>query len=144
MMMMMIIIIIHLFCLDGCQQFSLTSPSCPGSSNITYTCVLSGPGAYSVISHYYGSAFNCSAALNRIILLQRIAGINRPFTRVSCGNLSAVTTNINSGCYTSVLTIPIVQALNGATVSCNNDGTGTVVGTLTLNTQIASELHTIT
>ena len=43
-----------------------------------------------------------------------------PFLSGSCGSLSAVTTNVTSTCYTSVLTIPAVQALNGNSVQCTN------------------------
>ena len=56
-----------------------------------------------------------------------------------CGSLSAVTTNVTSTCYTSVLTIPAVQALNGATVGCQDGNTGAVVGNDTV--KILSELY---
>ena len=57
-----------------------------------------------------------------------------------CGNLSAVTTNVTSTCYTSVLTIPAVQALNGTTVVCGDgSSTGAVVGNDTV--KILSELY---
>ena len=52
-----------------------------------------------------------------------------------------MTTNVTSTCYTSVLTIPAVQALNGATVGCYNGLTGAVVGSDTV--KIMSELHMI-
>ena len=58
-----------------------------------------------------------------------------------CGSLSAVTTNVTSTCYTSVLTIPAVQALNGATVVCGDGNTGAVVGSDTV--KIISELYMI-
>ena len=121
-------------------QFSLTSPpmgtySCPGS-NITYTCVLSS-SANAVITLWSGSAFQCPPT-NQIGLTQRSGGVVLPFTLVPCGSLSAVTTNVTSTCYTSVLTIPAVQALNGATVVCGDGATGAVVGNDTL--RIMSEL----
>eukprot|EP00731_Ephydatia_muelleri_P011203 Em0006g97a len=116
-----------------CPQFSLTSPptgaySCPGSI-ITYTCVLSS-STLGVSTAWSGSAFQCLPT-NQIGLLQRLSGVVQPFTPVPCGSLSAVTTNVTnvtSTCYTSVLTIPAVQALNGATVVCYNGNTGAVVG----------------
>eukprot|EP00731_Ephydatia_muelleri_P011622 Em0006g516a len=103
-----------------CPQFSLTSPpigtySCPGS-NMTYTCVLSSSAA-GVITVWSGSAFQCPPT-NQIVLLQRSAGTLETFTPMSCGRLFAVTTNVTSTCYTSVLTIPAVQALDGTTVVC--------------------------
>ena len=105
-----------------CPQFSLTSPpmgtySCPGS-NITYTCVLSS-SANAVITLWSGSAFQCPPT-NLISLTQRVGGVVQPFSSGSCGSLSAVTTNVTSTCYTSVLTIPAVQALNGNSVQCTN------------------------
>ena len=126
--------------LDGCQQFFLTSPpmgtySCPGS-NIIYTCALSS-SADAVITLWSGSAFQCPST-HQISLTQRVGGVVQPFTLVSCGNLSAVTTNVTLTCYTSVLIIPAVQALNGATVVCADGFTGAVVGNDTL--MIISEL----
>ena len=105
-----------------CPQFSLTSPlmgtySCPGS-NIIYTCVLSS-SANAVITLWSGSAFQCPPT-NLISLTQRVGGTVQPFLSGSCGSLSAVTTNVTSTCYTSVLTIPAVQALNGNSVQCTN------------------------
>ena len=47
---------------------------------------------------------------------------------MSCGSLSAVTTANTSSCYTSVLTIPAVQALNGTNITCTDGTTGAVVG----------------
>ena len=58
---------------------------------------------------------------------------------MSCGRLFAVTTNVTSTCYTSVLTIPAVQALDGTTVVCADGTTGAVVGRDT--TKIISGLY---
>eukprot|EP00731_Ephydatia_muelleri_P011278 Em0006g172a len=128
-------VIFHYHTLDGCPQFSLTSPpmgtySCPGSS-ITYTCVLSSSAPFTVITLWSGSAFQCLPT-NLISLTQRSSGAIQPFPSGSCGSLSAVTTNVTSTCYTSVLTIPAVQALNGTTVVCYDGNTGAVVGSDTL------------
>ena len=112
--------------------------SCPGS-NITYTCVLSS-STLGVITSWSGSAFQCPPS-NQIGLLQRLSGVVQQFTPGSCGSLSAVTTNVTSTCYTSVLIIPAVQALNGATVVCYNGNTGAVVGSDIL--KIMSELYMI-
>ena len=84
-----------------------------------------------MITIWSGSALQCSPT-NQISLLQRVAGTVQAFTPVSCGSLSAVTTNVTSSCYTSVLTIPAVQALNGTTVMCADGITGTVVGSDTV------------
>ena len=100
--------------------------TCPGST-ITYTCTISSSFAL-VATTWSGSAFQCSATGNQIILNQRVAGTVQPFNPVSCGSLSAVTTNVTSSCYTSVLTIPAIQALNGTTVMCINGNTAAVVG----------------
>ena len=48
-----------------------------------------------------------------------------------------MTTNVTSTCYTSVLTIPAVQALDGTTVVCQDGNTGDVVGSSTVNLRIA-------
>ena len=58
---------------------------------------------------------------------------------MSCGSLSAVTTANTSSCYTSVLTIPAVQALNGTNITCTDGTTGTVVGNDTV--KITGELR---
>ena len=115
--------------------------SSPGN-NITYTCVLSS-NDFGVITLWSGLALQCAS--NQISLLQKANGaVTQPLPSGSCGSLSAVTTNVTSTCYTSVLTIPAVQALNGTTVVCSDGNTGTFVGNSTLNIQLASELHTIT
>ena len=127
----MLVLYICIFFTQGtCPQFSLTSPpmgtySCPGS-DITYTCVLNSSAA-GVITAWSGSAFQCPPTY-QIVLLQRSAGTLQPFTPVSCGSFSAVTTNVTSTCYTSVLTIPAIQALNRTTVVCADGITGAVVG----------------
>ncbi|KAL5500717.1 hypothetical protein EMCRGX_G012313 [Ephydatia muelleri] len=74
---------------------------------------------FAVITAWTGSAFQCPPT-NLISLIQRSSGAIQPFTPVSCGSFSAVTTNVTSTCYTSVLTIPAVQALNGTTVGCQD------------------------
>ena len=122
-------------------QFSLTSPpmgtySCPGS-NITYTCVLNSSD-FGVITAWSGSAFQ-RPPTNQISLTQRVGGTVLQFTPGSCGSLSAVTINVTSTCYTSVLTIPAVQALNGATVVCRDGSSLVVVGNNTL--MIMSEFY---
>ena len=112
--------------------------SCPGS-NITYTCVLSA-SLGTVITLWSGSAFQCPT--NLIVLTQRVGGTVQPFPSGSCGSLSAVTTNVTSTCYTSVLTIPAVQALNGTTVVCVDGVTSdNLVGNATVNLKLASELR---
>ena len=126
-----------------CPQFSLTSPamgtySCPGSI-ITYVCVLSSSAPLAVITIWKGSAFQCPSTNHRISLTQLSDGVVQQFIPGSCGSLSAVTTNVTSTCYTSVLTIPAVQALNGATVVCQDGITGAVVGNDTV--KIISELY---
>ena len=49
----------------------------------------------------------------------------------------AVMTNISGTCYTSVLTIPTPQYFNGTTVTCRDGTTGTLIGSDTLNIQLA-------
>ena len=112
--------------------------SCPGS-NIIYTCVLSSSAGL-VATSWTGSAFQCPPT-NQIGLIQRAGGVVQPFIPQSCGSLSAVTTNVTSTCYTSVLIIPAVQALNGATVGCGDGNTGAVAGSDIL--KIMSELYMI-
>ena len=83
-----------------------------------------------MITIWRGSAFNCISSGNLISLPQKLSGVVNPTAGGSCGNLSAVTTNVSTDgyCYTSVLTIPAVQGLNGTTVMCVNGVTGAVVG----------------
>eukprot|EP00731_Ephydatia_muelleri_P009744 Em0005g330a len=87
-----------------------------------------------------GSGFQCSnpsVAANTIQLTQSSsASLNT--VPGSCGNLSAVMTNISGTCYTSVLTIPTSQYFNGTTVTCRDYFTGTLIGNDTLNIQLAS------
>ena len=91
-----------------------------------------------MVTVWSGSAFQCSGTNNQISLLQRVTGLSQPFIPVSCGSLSAVTTNVTSSYYTSVLTIPAVQALNGTTVMCTDGLTLTnIVGSDTV--KITSE-----
>ena len=56
-------------------------------------------------------------------------------------SLHTVTTNVSTDgyCYTSVLTIPAVQGLNGTTVMCVDGFTGAVVGNDTLTMTIVGE-----
>ncbi|KAL5500402.1 hypothetical protein EMCRGX_G011959 [Ephydatia muelleri] len=121
-----------------CPQFSppMGTYSCPGSY-IAYTCVLSSSAPLGVVTVWGGSAFQCPPT-NHISLTQRAGGTVQPFTPRSCGNLSAVTTNVTSTCYTSVLTIPAVQALNGTTVVCQDGISGAVVGSGTVNLRMAA------
>ena len=67
---------------------------------------------------------------NQLSLYQKSNGVVDPTASGSCGNLSAVTTNVSTDgyCYTSVLTIPAVQGLNGTKVMCVDGFTRAVVG----------------
>ena len=129
--------------LGPCPQFTLTDPpegtySCPGR-NISYTCVIES-SAQTVVTTWSGLAFHCSPT-NQIPLIQSIHRVTQPYTPVTCGSLSAVTTNVNSSCYTSVLTIPAEQALNGTTVMCGDANTLTIVGSDTLKIISECTLH---
>ena len=53
------------------------------------------------------------------------------------GNLSAVMTKISGTCYTSVLTIPTPQYFNGTTDMCRDGTASTLIGSGTLNIQLA-------
>ena len=94
-----------------------------------------------MITLWSGSAFQCPAtqnqAANQISLTQKSGGSVIPTAGGSCGSLSVVTTDVTSSCYTSVLTIPAVQALNGTTVMCTDGFTLGVVGNDTV--KITSE-----
>ena len=102
---------------------------CPGDT-ITYTCAFTVSGSpLAVNTQWSGSGFNCTPAgftANAITLTQS-PGSSPNTVPVSCGNLSAVMTNVSGTCYTSVLTIPTPQYFNGTTVICK-DTTGAVVG----------------
>ena len=93
-----------------------------------------------------GSAFNCpstgSQVANRLTLHQKSDGVVNPNASGSCGNLSAVTTNVSTdgNCYTSVLPIPAVHILDGTTVWCLDGVTGAVVGNDTMIVKMAGGL----
>ena len=127
----------------ACPFFNINYPPmrtllCPGD-NITYTCTFNSSSPYIVITQWTGSGIQCSnpgAAANTIQLLQSSSfALNA--VPVSCGNLSAVITNISGTCYTSVLTIPTPQYFNGTTVTCRYGINGTLIGNDTLNIQVA-------
>ena len=92
-----------------------------------------------MITIWRGSAFNCISTGNQISLYQKSGEVVNPTAGGSCGNLSAVTTNVSTDgyCYTSVLTIPAVQGLNGTTVMCVDGVTGAVVGNDTVIVKMA-------
>ena len=92
--------------------------------------MLSSSSAGAVNTVWKGSAFQCPATVNQLSLTQKSAGVLNPTAGGQCGSLSAVTTNISTDgtCYTSVLTIPAVQALNGTTVMCVDGVSLAVVG----------------
>ena len=129
-----------------CPYFtSVNNYTCPGST-ITYTCTISS-SAYSITTVWSGSAFQCPATVsqpaNQTTLLQKSGEVVVPTAGGSCGSLSAVTTDVTSSCYTSVLTIPAVQALNGTTVMCADGATETVVGsdTVKITGGLRSAMH---
>ena len=126
----------------ACPSFNITfTPMrtllCPGD-NITYTCAFMRFQVPLLSSH---SGQNCAsmqcsnlgAPANTIQLTQTSSGS----LNTSCGNLSAVMTNISGTCYTSVLTILTPQYFNGTTVTCRDGITGTLIGSDTLNIQLA-------
>ena len=127
----------------ACPSFNINYPStrtvlCPGDI-ITYTCAFSS--SFNIILTWWtGSGFQCpSFAMSPIntIALSQPAGASLNTVPVSCGNLSAVMTNISGTCYTSVLTIPTPQYFNGTTVTCRDGVSGTLIGNDTLNIQLA-------
>ena len=99
-------------------------------TKITYTSPAFGAAIPQV--QWTGSGFQC---WNPGSLMNTIEPLNT--VPVSCGNLSAVMTNISGTCYTSVLTIPTPQYFNGTTVMCRDGTTGTYIGNDTLNIQLA-------
>ncbi|KAL5494350.1 hypothetical protein EMCRGX_G015664 [Ephydatia muelleri] len=111
---------------------------CPGDI-ITYTCAFNS-SFNSITTWWTGSGFQCpsyaGSPANTITLSQPAGG---PLNTVpgSCGNLSAVMTNISGTCYTSVLTIPTPLYLNGTTVTCRDGTTGSRIASDTLKMQLA-------
>ncbi|KAL5494359.1 hypothetical protein EMCRGX_G015676 [Ephydatia muelleri] len=128
----------------ACPSFNINYPPmrtllCPGDI-ITYTCAISTT-TFTAVTWWSGSGFTCPAnsPSNTIQLTQPTgAGASLNTVPVSCGNLSAVMTNISGTCYTSVLTIPTPQYFNGTTVTCRDGNFGTLIGSDTLNIQLAS------
>ena len=126
----------------ACPSFNINYPPmrallCPGDT-ITYTCAFNSALA-AVTTQWTGSGFQCTSnagvLANRILLTQS-SGASLNAVPVSCGNLSAVMTNISGTCYTSVLTIPTPQYFNGTTIMCKDGITGTLIGSDTLNIQL--------
>ena len=134
----------------ACPSFNINYPPmrtllCPGD-NITYTCTFnsSSPNVSTIHTQWTGSGFQCpaiaSSPANTLTLSQQI-GASLNAVPGSCGNLSAVMTNISGTCYTSVLTIPTPQYFNGTTVTCKDSTFDTLIGNDTLNIQLACKLH---
>ncbi|KAL5500695.1 hypothetical protein EMCRGX_G012290 [Ephydatia muelleri] len=112
---------------------------CPGDI-ITYTCTISS-GFDSIIIRWTGSSgFQCSTpgAPANTIQLTQAANSSLNTLPGSCGSLFAVMTNISGTCYTSVLTIPTPQYFNGTNVTCRDGIINAIVGSDTLNIQLAS------
>ncbi|KAL5500706.1 hypothetical protein EMCRGX_G012301 [Ephydatia muelleri] len=129
----------------GCPSFNINYPPmrtllCPGDI-ITYTCAFSS-GFNTIITWWTGSpGFQCPSVGGspaNIIQLTQSAGAPLNTVPGSCGNLSAVMTNISGTCYTSVLTIPTPQYFNGTTVTCRDGIINALIGSDTLNIQLAS------
>ena len=126
----------------GCPSFNINYPPmrtllCPGDI-ITYTCTFSS-SLNTITTWWTGSGFQCSTPgsnANTVTLTQSSSG-SLNAVPVPCGNLSAVMTNISGTCYTSVLTIPTPQYFNGTTVMCRDGTYGTLIGSGTLNIQLA-------
>ena len=130
----------------ACPYFNINYPPmrtllCPGDI-ITYTCAFSSssPTIPTTYTQWTGSGFQCpataSSAANLLTLSQQ-TGASLITVPSSCGNLSAVMTNISGTCYTSVLTIPTPQYFNGTTVTCRDGNFGTLIGNDTLRIQLA-------
>ena len=127
-----------------CPSFNINYPPkktllCPGGI-ITYTCTFSS-SSRTIYTQWTGSGFQCpataSSPANTLTLSQQTAGASLNAVPGSCGNLSAVMTNISGTCYTSVLTIPTPQYFNGTTVTCRDGTTGSLIGND--NIQLASK-----
>ena len=127
----------------ACPSFNINYPPmrtllCPGDI-ITYTCTLSSSSP-TIYTQWTGSGFHCPATASspaNILTLSQQTGASLITVPSSCGNLSAVMTNISGTCYTSVLTIPTPQYFNGTTVTCRDGNFGTLIGNDTLNIQLA-------
>ena len=134
-----------LLCTADCPSFNINYPSmrtllCPGDT-ITYTCALNSSNT-PVSTQWVLSAQQCPNTANAITLAQA-AGASLNQAVVSCGNFSAVMTNVSGTCFTSVLTIPTPQYFNGTTVLCRETNLAPV-GSGTLNIQLACKLIFIT
>ncbi|KAL5493201.1 hypothetical protein EMCRGX_G014346 [Ephydatia muelleri] len=125
----------------ACPSFNINYPPmrtllCPGDI-ITYTCALSSSSIIT-IALWTGSGFQCTGSpVNSTIILTQLALSPLNTVPVSCGSLSAVITNISGTCYTTVLTIPTPQYFNGTTVTCRDGIVGTLIGSDTLQVQLA-------
>ena len=134
----------HFYTAD-CPSFNINYPPmrtllCPGDT-ITYTCAFSSD-AGTVSTLWTGSGFQCTPpglTVNAITLTQG-SNVSPNPSVVSCGNLSAVMTNVTGTCYTSVLTIPTPQYFNGTTVLCRDGYVLAPVGNHALNIQLACKL----
>eukprot|EP00731_Ephydatia_muelleri_P033176 Em0025g132a len=126
---------------------SVVAINCAGSSSpatITGRTVLFPQGSFkyeAALSQWTGSGFQCPATASsaaNILTLSQQTGASLNAVPGSCGNLSAVMTNISGTCYTSVLTIPTPQYFNGTTVTCKDSNFGILIGNDTLRIQLAS------
>ena len=133
-----------LCCTASCPSLNINCPAmrtllCPGDS-ITYTCVLNSL-YYVVHMQWTRPAFQCNpAGLPRnAITFSQSHGFSNPAV-ITCGNFSAVMTNVSGTCYTSVLTIPTPQYYNGTTIQCKDGTDGTVSGSDTLDIQLAGNV----
>ena len=129
----------------ACPSFNINYPPkrtllCPGDI-ITYTCAFSSSSP-TIYTQWTGSGFQCPATASspaNTLTFSQQTGASLNAVPGSCGNLSAVMTNISGTCYTSVLTIPTPQYFNGTTVTCRDGSFGTLIGNDTLNIQLACE-----
>ena len=134
----------------ACPSFNINYPPmrtllCPGDI-ITYTCTFnsSSPTVSTIYTQWTGSGFHCPATASsaaNILTLSQQTGASLNAVPGSCGNLSAVMTNISGTCYTSVLTIPTPQYFNGTTVTCKDSNFGILIGNDTLRIQLACKMH---
>ena len=134
----------------ACPSFNINYPPmrtllCPGDI-ITYTCAISSssPTIPTIYTQWTGSGFQCPATASspaNILTLSQQTDASLNTVPGSCGNLSAVMINISGTCYTSVLTIPTPLYFNGTTVTCKVGNFGTLIGSGTLNIELACKLH---
>ena len=99
------------------------------NGDISYTCVVNGPG----FTIWRGSAFECSAQLNRI-LLRHASFESGTMGLCNDGAIVGRSLAVSDGVYTSQLTVSVTSNLIGRIIECSYSLTGATVSPINSTT----------